>query len=280
MRKRRSNDDSKGGANWMDTYGDMVTLILTFFVLLYSFSSVNSDKWQELVVAFGGSKGVLNGGTDMAELPNQSTLSSTEESDSMIQSQQGQDALGQSQGDGRGKDGQDDSLVKSQLGQEQIDGYQQAIQNSANLYAKIKEYIESNNLGNDVTMQRTETEILIRFTNNVLFDSGKANLKTEGFSILNEISNAMSTYNNSIRMIRIEGHTDNLPISTREFPSNWELSTNRAVNVLRYLIEENNISPKTVSAVGYGEYHPIADNSTEEGRKINRRVDFVINVTK
>jgi chemotaxis protein MotB len=110
----------------------------------------------------------------------------------------------------------------------------------------------------------------------VLFDSGKANLKDEAVEILSKITVAIRTYEQSIQMIRIEGHTDNVPINTAEFPSNWELSTARAVTVLKFLIQNQNLSPEMLSAVGYGEYHNIAGNDTAEGRAKNRRVDFVI----
>ncbi|MCX7714815.1 MAG: OmpA family protein [Clostridia bacterium] len=249
MRKSRNDDSGPKGANWMDTYGDMVTLILTFFVLLYSFSSVDSKKWERLVAALSGNKSVLMNEADIKEL--QYPQVDTSEPQPSVSSDE-QDAL---------------------------NAYQAAMESSANLYAKIKGYVDLNNLSEDIMLSRTGDEIRVRFTNNVLFDLGKATIKPEAHEILNEIASAINTYGSSIEMIRIEGHTDNIPISNREFASNWELSTSRAVNVLRYLIEQDGLSPAMLSAVGYGEYHPFGDNSTEEGRRLNRRVDFVIDVT-
>lgn len=219
----------------MNTYGDMVTLLLTFFVLLYSFSSIDAEKWQRLVVAFTGDTSVLDQSSDI-EVNNSQT--------------------------------------------EQLDfDYQQLqkeLQDFQELYENLKEYVDENNLATRVVLSKTDNEIQIRFVDNVLFDSGRAILKPEAIEILSKITFALITYEDSIEMVRIEGHTDNVAINTAQFPSNWELSTARAVEVLRFLIEKENMSPKIVSAVGYGEYHSIADNVTDEGRAKNRRVDFVI----
>lgn len=241
--KKRNKDSGSKGANWMDTYGDMVTLLLTFFVLLYSFSSIDSNKWERLVAALSGGKGVLVDEAAVKELQ----LPELEQADP--------------------------ENMEGMANQGEI-----SVQNAENLYQQLKGYIEANNLAKDVVLTRAGDEIRIRFTSNVLFDLGKANIKPEAYTILDNVSYALATYNQTIEMVRIEGHTDTLPISTREFPSNWELSTSRAVNVLRYMIERNGLPATQMSAVGYGEYHPFADNSTEEGRQLNRRVDFVINV--
>ena len=144
------------------------------------------------------------------------------------------------------------------------------------LYENISDYLHENGLEAQIIISKTDSEIQIRFADNVLFDSGKANIKTEALEILEKITFALSSYKETIRMVRIEGHTDNVVINTQQFPSNWELSTARAVEVLRFLVERRQFDPKTVSAVGYGEYHPIAENTTDTGRASNRRVDFVI----
>jgi chemotaxis protein MotB len=106
-----------------------------------------------------------------------------------------------------------------------------------------------------------------------LFDSGKADLKSEAIRLLDKIAPVLKQ---SQRPIRVEGHTDNVPIHTKEFPSNWELSTARAVNVLRYLVEKHEIPPQIISAAGYGEYHPIVPNDTAQNRSRNRRVEIII----
>ena len=105
------------------------------------------------------------------------------------------------------------------------------------------------------------------------FDSGSATLKQSSYTLLNDVAESLSGYSNGIR---VEGHTDNVPISTAVFPSNWELSASRATSVVQYLTKQDDFDPANVSATGYGEYRPVADNSTDEGRRKNRRVDLVL----
>ena len=254
MRKSKKEDGGNKGANWMDTYGDMVTLLLTFFVLLYSFSTVDANKWRHLVSALNGSAGVLEQEEHVFQRePNDNNVL---EPDSMDTSST--DAL---------EDGGYDSYLTEQ-------------QNVQTLYESIKEYIEINGLDQDIIVNKNNLEILVRFSNNVLFASGEAVMGESAETILSEIANMMEPCYQMIKMIRIEGHTDNVPISTSKFPTNWELSTARAVCVLRYMITTHGFPKDKISAVGYGEEHPVADNNSEGGRKMNRRVDFVISVKK
>ncbi|MCH5185376.1 MAG: flagellar motor protein MotB [Oscillospiraceae bacterium] len=235
--KKRSTSESGGGANWMDTYGDMVTLLLCFFVLLYASSTIDASKWAQIVISFGGAPGVLTSQEAVIEtarnnIPNRKQSQSSEAT----------------------------------------------AKNAQKLYEELRQYVSENGMDRDVLVVKSGDEILIRFGNNVLFDTGKANIRAEAEGIMSQITEAIMGYSSRINMIRIEGHTDNVPINTREFPSNWELSTTRAVNVLRFVVENHGYPLDKISAVGYGEYHPVGDNSVEEGRRMNRRVDFVINV--
>ncbi|MBU4078207.1 OmpA family protein [Patescibacteria group bacterium] len=117
--------------------------------------------------------------------------------------------------------------------------------------------------------------LVITVLGDVLFDSGKAKVRSESFSILDKVATVLKENVPKLN-VGIEGHTDNLPIKFSGWRSNWELSTARALSVLHYLVEEKNISPERVSAIGYGEYTPVASNSTKEGRQLNRRVEIVI----
>jgi chemotaxis protein MotB len=145
------------------------------------------------------------------------------------------------------------------------------------LYEAIKTHIEENGLSDQLKVTKvSEEQILLRVSDSVFFDTGRADIHTEAEPLLNRISEMFIMYKDSIKMIRIEGHTDIRPIKSKQFDSNWELSTTRAVNVLRRLLEITELEPKQFSAVGYGENYPIADNNTEEGMHKNRRVDFFI----
>jgi chemotaxis protein MotB len=126
-----------------------------------------------------------------------------------------------------------------------------------------------------VSLQMMEKGLVITVVGDVLFDSGKAKIRPEAYSILDKISGVLKENVPELN-VGIEGHTDNLPIKFSGWKSNWELSTARALSVLHYIVEEKNISPERVSAIGYGEYRPVASNSTKEGRQLNRRVEIVI----
>ncbi len=122
-----------------------------------------------------------------------------------------------------------------------------------------------------------EKGLIVSLREKILFETGKADLSPEAKTVLDGLYPIFLKIPNEIV---VEGHTDNVPISTPQFPSNWELSTARATEVVRYLIEEKKFPDERIAATGYGEYHPVADNSTPEGRSQNRRVDFVIRPLK
>jgi chemotaxis protein MotB len=126
----------------------------------------------------------------------------------------------------------------------------------------------------EITLKRYKTKTIINIDNSILFDSGQAMLKKKVRKSLAKIAQAINKYPDN--NIQIEGHTDNVPIHTERFPSNWELSSARALAVLRFFVDRTDMDPRKLSAVGYGEYHPLAPNDTKENKRLNRRVDIVI----
>lgn len=118
-----------------------------------------------------------------------------------------------------------------------------------------------------------ERGLTIRFLDNVLFDLGQAELRQDSLTMLDAVGAALK---NTPRYIRVEGHADNLPINTVQFPSNWELSASRSIAVTRYLIGKHGADPRRLASLGYGEYRPLYPNTSEENRAKNRRVDVVI----
>ncbi|MFZ7104602.1 MAG: OmpA family protein [Peptococcaceae bacterium] len=242
-RKKKIEEPPKGAPLWMTTYGDMITLVLTFFILLYSYSSLDVLKWKQVVSSVRGSLGVLNGG---------STLDDVE----LV---------------GSGKPSEDVSTQKMTADEvDELERMQQEKIEMENLKNDLSEVLHE--LDNRIIVETDQRGVILRFEDNVLFDKGKAELKADSKEVLLRVAELLKKIDNSIR---VEGHTDDLPIHTPQFPSNWELSTSRATNVLRYLLEHD-LEPKQLSAVGYGEYHPIAPDKDEESRKKNRRVDIVI----
>lgn len=243
MSRRKQDEEKKGSPAWMATYGDMVTLLLVFFVMLFAMSTIDIVKFEKIIQSIQGSISINYQGEAITD----------EEliTDGNIMEQQRQEML--------------DELQEREQ--------QRDIEDMEKIYLQISAYIEQNHLGDAVEITKEKPGILIRFTDNVLYDSGKADLKVEAKNILTNIAAIFEEFDKNIR---VEGHTDNVPIHNEEFDSNWELSGQRAANVVKYFIEENNISPKRLSFSGYGEYHPVADNATPEGRQKNRRVDVVI----
>lgn len=229
-KKRRSNSDSgSSSGDWLTTYSDLVTLLLAFFVLLFSFSEIDAEKFRNIMSSFQGGTGVFEGGSTLDDLPNPS-----------------QESVG--------NDDELDSLM----------GY-------------LEEYADSLGLGNRINVDVEERGIVIRFMDNVFFDSGSATVKEDSFEILESVAEILNREEFLKRQIKVEGHTDTDPIRRSvRFPTNWELSSARATNVLRYLVEEANIDGERISSSGYSYYRNIAPNDTDENKAKNRRVDVVI----
>ncbi len=221
---RRNNENEGGAPKWMVTYSDMMSLLLTFFILLFSMSTISSDKFDNLMSSF---QNILSGS----------------KSDSILY------------------DG--DNL---------IDLHEELIQ-TEEMYDKVSDYLEDQDLGSDVSVSMDSKGIFVEMKDAILFESGRAELKPEGIEVLKKLEGLISDFDNELV---IEGHTDNVPMTSGRFPSNWELSTARAVTVVRYLSESLDIDPGRLSAVGYGEYRPIKPNDTAENRAANRRVNILI----
>ncbi|MCF6463331.1 OmpA/MotB family protein [Clostridium sp. Cult1] len=226
-RGRRASENNTG--NWLTTYSDMVTLLLAFFVLLFSFSEIDAQKFRSIMSSFDGGTGALNNGTTLELDENLEPLEDT---------------------------------LENEL---------------ESLKDLLEEYAESIGLGSEIVLSIEERGLVIRFMDKVLFDSGRASLRPESIEILSSIAEVLNKEEFSNRLIKVEGHTDTVPTGNlSEFPTNWELSSTRATNVLRFLVEEKGIDGSRISSSGYSYYRPIAPNDTAENKQKNRRVDIVI----
>ena len=247
LKYRREREKTKVNMPWLLTYSDMVTLCLTFFVLLYSFSTLDAIKWKSVVLSVQGALGPLDGGKSVIDGP---------------------PGTG-SKGAGDASEGrQENDLSKM----DEYLKYQQELKKLEQVQGQLSSYLESKGIASSVSIDMEERGLVLRFQDSILFEKGRAELLPGSKDILNEVAGLLNDVDNPIR---IEGHTDDLPIKTQRFPSNWELSTARATNVLRFMIERG-LPGKRLSAVGYGEFHPLVPNSSEENRRKNRRVDIVI----
>jgi chemotaxis protein MotB len=171
------------------------------------------------------------------------------------------------------------ALLKAELTQtkEQIERLQkekdEATHAQKNLEKEMRTALESK----DITISQLQGKLTVNILDRVLFDSGQAVLKPEGEQVLQKVAEVLAQYPN--RQVHVIGHTDNMPIranARNPYSSNWELSTARATAAVRYLIDKGNFDPRRLGALGYGEFHPIADNSTPEGRAKNRRIAIVV----
>lgn len=234
-RRRRGAPGLPSSPHWMTTYADMMSLILVFFVMLFTFSSLDVQRFQTMLQAIQGSLGVLDGGRSMAP-------------DSIIAG--GPMAA---------------AALRAQLERE--------LQEASRMAMQIRTRLAELGLAQQVEVRVEERGVVVRFTDQVLFDLGKADLKPEAIQILSALAPVLRRWP---YQFRVEGHTDNWPINTPIFPSNWELSTARASRVIRYLIEEEGFAPERLSAAGYGEYRPLYPNDTAENRQRNRRVDVLL----
>lgn len=239
-----------GAPAWMNTYGDMVTLLLTFFILLYSFSSIDIQRFNEVMSAiqhsFMGRTGILVGTTELG-------------------AEEGQ------------RFDRDEHLA---VAPEQIIGEQdlallEMMRQLEETYEEVREFLSKAGLEEDIMLRMEERGIVMELPEKILFDTGRAELKPDFLYTLELLAELLSRLHNQII---VEGHTDNVPIRTFLYPSNWELSVARSVSVARYLVEQHGLDPGRFIATGYGEYHPLDSNETPEGRARNRRVNIVISI--
>jgi len=215
---------------WMTTYGDMVTLLLCFFILMFAMSTVNEQKFMEARDSLAQAMGLGILPKDVGLVGEVSPATGT---------------IG--------------------IAKEQIDMIESMEQ--------IAEIFQEEALQDLASIEVTGPgEVLIRMGDKVLFPPGESGLKPQAIRVLAGIANSIQE---KTEKVYIEGHTDNVPISTPEFPSNWELSAARALSVLR-LLEEAGIPPEQLAAVGHSQYIPIMSNDTPEGRAKNRRVELWI----
>lgn len=144
---------------------------------------------------------------------------------------------------------------------------------SANNYQKVQAALKDLEVDKKLTLIADENKITIRISESMLFEPGTDRIMKEALPVIDEVAAVLSELPNSIR---IEGHTDNVPVNTERFPTNWDLSSARAISLLKYLINEHRYEPRKLSALGFGEYRPIDTNDTPSGRFKNRRVDIMI----
>lgn len=221
----QEDDDGPPSAPfWMTTFSDMVTLLLTFFVLIVSMSTVEIRKFTEALSYFQGQTSVLV-----------------------------------------------NERIQTPASRPTVSRFQSSEQ--AERYAELLDFLHEQDLADKVHVSLTDNGLHVTITDSVMFESGSAQLIDRSRVVLRKIRAVLGT---AVESVIVEGHTDDRPIRTAMFPSNWELSSGRAASVVRFLLEEeDHLPPSRYLAVGYGEHRPVESNATAAGRSRNRRVEIL-----
>ncbi len=265
MAKKKQEDAPQGSPAWMATFSDLMNLLLCFFVLLFSMSSIDEVKQEKVAASFNQMFSVFEGGAqaigDGMLISN--GVSQLNELDDFINST------------GKMDEGQmiDESVAKDLAeAQEQLEEAQ--MEESEALAEKIQEALDERNLEDEVDVAFTAQFVQLTLKGALLFDSGSTLLKDDAKPILDQVGLILERYADGT--IEIEGHTDNVPMSGAKYSNNNELSSGRALSVFDYILSITNLDPANIKHAGRGEYLPVADNSTPEGRAKNRRVEIKI----
>lgn len=239
-KKEKKIEIKQGLAEWMGTYGDMVTLLLCFFVLMFASSTQDAEKFAQIAASFSHNKITI-----------------------MPQQQQGiLAALG-------------NGIVQMPEAKGESDKeFEEAKKEMKEMAEQFKTYFAENNLDDKIEVEQNDRYITLNFKDGILFESGSSDLKPDAVNILSKVADELLKYPDN--NIKIEGHTDNRPINTARFPNNWYLSAARAISVATYFTDYKGFAPTKISTEGYGEYRPKVPNDTPENRAINRRVEIKV----
>lgn len=234
-KKKKHLHDEHMDESWLVPYADILTLLLALFIVLFASSSIDAGKFRELSTIFNQ---VFTSGTGVMDFPSPTEM--------------------------RDSESIDDRRASGKSEQEELSAIQD----------RVDSYIEEQNLSEKLGTALTDEGLLVTIRDNVLFESGVAEVRSENVKIAREISELLVM--DPPRSIVISGHTDNVPIRNAQFKSNWDLSVMRSVNFMKILLENDGLMPEMFSAKGFGEFKPVASNATAEGRAKNRRVEILI----
>lgn len=235
-------NEEEGAPAWMVTFADLMTLLLVFFVLLFSMSEVEVSKFKVVMEAMKGA------------------LTNTEIPATIVVDSQPEEII-------------EPEPVPEPDPEEEPEPEEKPFESAEEILEDINQIIERKKLGEFIIVEELKDRIIIRLEGKAVFSVGDVDMLKDVEPVMDDILGLLqkhSKYN-----INIKGHTDNIPINTVRFPSNWELSAVRATTVLRYFVDHG-ISPSRMTATGYADRIPIASNDTEQGRTMNRRVEFVL----
>ena len=269
MAKRKPEDPPAGLPAWMATFSDLMNLLLCFFVMLFSMSSIDANKWNAMAAAMSNSAfSIFNAGsTAIGEgILISNGVSQLNDLDEYI-SNAGRNADSETDSDNYEKY-ESAAALEEALNEKNL-------QSNEELSETVQEAIDENSLADQVNVSFTAQYVQLSMKGALLFDSGSAVLKDQSKPVLDKVGVILERYG-SDAVIEIEGHTDNVHIHNSKFADNEELSSARALSVFYYLVENTSLDPSNLRQAGMGDRTPVADNSTDEGRSKNRRVEIRI----
>ena len=256
MARKKQEDAPKGSPAWMNTFSDLMNLLLCFFVMLFAMSDVDAEKFEKIVASFQNTFSILpSGGASIGEGELVSSgVSQLEMLDSYYKDQ-----------------ANSKSDEESDTEEDIAEAYkEQSLEESEQMAQEIEEAISKYGIRDEVEVDFDAQYVMLNMNGAILFDSGKSDIKQEAYPLIDKIGKLIEPYQQNI--IEVEGHTDNVPIHSSKYEDNDVLSFYRARSVSDYLREITTLEPAHIKSAGRGEYVPIADNSTPEGRARNRRV--------
>ncbi len=275
MAKHKKHDEEHMSEAWLIPYADVLTLLLALFIVLFASSQSDQAKFtamaQSFTVIFSGSASIFDGGgggdsavpLEVTSPPQPSTANGQE-------GQAGEDMAAK---DGQSEAGQD-ALAEAMEKAMQQAAQQATMAEMAELASEVEDYVEEQGLGAQLSVTNEGEGVKITITEKATFDSGSAGIKPEFRGVITNIANIIKQHQGVT--VEVGGYTDNRPIHTSQFSDNWDLSAARALTFMKLLIADSGMDPASFTPIGYGEYHPIANNDDIAGREMNRRVEVSI----
>ncbi|MET3291937.1 flagellar motor protein MotB [Brevibacillus fluminis] len=255
---RREHHEEHVDESWLIPYADLLTLLLALFIVLFASSSVDAKKFEQIMQSFNVA---LTGGVGVLEQPAPVPVNTKD-----VQTIQRTVTKGKGKSDNQEEE-------KSEEQKKFEAAYQKETNDLKQLQQQINDYIVQHKMTDRLQTKLSEEGLMITILDNALFASGSATIRPDARELAKEIAKQLVPLP---KQVTVTGHTDTMPINTYEFPSNWDLSTKRATNFLKILLENKSLDASRFSATGKGEYHPVATNATPEGRAKNRRVELMV----
>ena len=264
MAKKRQEDPPKGSPAWMATFSDLMNLLLCFFVLLFSMSTVDAEKFQEVIASLQSTVSIMPSGS--------SSIGDGQLISAGVRQLEFLDSYYKEMTNSASKE-DDDKLEGTKTIEEIYE--EKELSESEQMAQEIQKELEGMGIANQVEVDFNNEYVMLNLSGAILFDNASAEIRTEAYPIVDKIAAIVGKYKNNF--IEIEGHTDNVQLHTAKYENNDVLSMFRALHVANYIkAADPELNPAYVKYSGRGEYEPIADNSTAEGRARNRRVEIRI----